>query len=45
MGRLRDVGGLLKQTGQDYMEDKVPRLAAALAYYALFALAPLLLRW
>ena len=43
MGRLRDVGGLLKQTGRDYMEDKVPRLAAALAYYALFALAPLLL--
>jgi membrane protein len=43
MGRLRDVGGLLKQTGQDYLEDKVPRLAAALAYYALFALAPLLL--
>jgi membrane protein len=43
MGTLRDVGGLLKQTGQDYLEDKVPRLAAALAYYALFALAPLLL--
>ena len=43
MGRLRDVGGLLKQTGKDYLEDKVPRLAAALAYYALFALAPLLL--
>lgn len=43
MGRLRDVGGLLKQTGRDYLEDKVPRLAAALAYYALFALAPLLL--
>jgi membrane protein len=43
MGRLRDVGGLLKQTGKDYLEDKVPRLAAALAYYALFALAPLML--
>ncbi|MEA3137556.1 MAG: rane protein [Thermoplasmata archaeon] len=43
MGRLRSVGSLLKQTGQDYLEDKVPRLAAALAYYALFALAPLLL--
>ena len=43
MGRLKDVGGLLKQTGQDYVEDKVPRLAAALAYYALFALAPLML--
>src|SRR5688500_14770408 len=43
MGRLRSVGALLKQTGKDYLEDKVPRLAAALAYYALFALAPLLL--
>jgi membrane protein len=43
MERLRSVGGLLKQTGKDYLEDKVPRLAAALAYYALFALAPLLL--
>jgi membrane protein len=43
MGRLRSVGALFKQTGQDYLEDKVPRLAAALAYYALFALAPLLL--
>ena len=43
MARLRSVGALLKQTGRDYLEDKVPRLAAALAYYALFALAPLLL--
>src|SRR5688572_33262261 len=43
MQRLRDVGQLLRQTGRDYLEAKVPRLAAALAYYALFALAPLLL--
>jgi membrane protein len=43
VSRLREIGGLLKQTGRDYLEDKAPRLAAALAYYALFALAPLLL--
>lgn len=40
---FRTVWGLLRQTGRDYLDDKVPRLAAALAYYALFALAPLML--
>lgn len=39
----RAVGQLVKQAFADYLEDKAPRLAAALAYYALFALAPLLL--
>ncbi len=34
---------LVKQALSDYFEDKAPRLAAALAYYALMALAPLLL--
>lgn len=34
---------LVKQAFTDYFEDKAPRLAAALAYYALMALAPLLL--
>jgi membrane protein len=34
---------LVKQALSDYFEDKAPRLAAALAYYALFAIAPLLL--
>lgn len=33
---------LLKQTGAEWTEDKVPRLGAALAYYAIFSLAPLL---
>src|SRR6185295_228174 len=33
---------LLKQTFADWSEDKAPRLAAALAYYTVFALAPLL---
>src|SRR3954451_9246754 len=34
---------LLKDTFSEWSEDKVPRLAAALAYYTVFALAPLLL--
>lgn len=33
---------LLKQTYHEWNEDNVPRLAAALAYYIAFALAPLL---
>lgn len=35
--------GLIKATLQDWSDDKVPRAAAALAYYAMFSLAPLLL--
>jgi membrane protein len=34
---------LVKDTFSDWSEDKAPRLAAALAYYTAFALAPLLL--
>ena len=35
--------GLLKQTISEFSNDKVPRLGAALAYYTIFSLAPLLL--
>jgi membrane protein len=35
--------GLLKQTGQEFFEDKAPQLGAALAYYTVFSLAPLIL--
>lgn len=35
--------GVLKATFQEWGEDKVPLLAAGLAYYTLFSLAPLLL--
>ncbi len=35
--------GLVKETFSDWSEDKAPRLAAALAYYTVFALAPLLI--
>ncbi|MFZ1325505.1 MAG: YihY/virulence factor BrkB family protein [Candidatus Contendobacter sp.] len=34
---------LLKETFKSWDEDRAPRLAAALAYYTIFALAPLLL--
>jgi membrane protein len=34
---------LVKQTGSEWSADKVPRLGAALAYYTVFSLAPLLL--
>src|SRR6476619_5625281 len=37
------VTQLLKDTISEWSEDKAPRLAAALAYYTAFALAPLLL--
>ncbi|MDQ5866639.1 MAG: YihY/virulence factor BrkB family protein, partial [Chloroflexota bacterium] len=34
---------VLKDTFKDFGEDKVPRLAAALAYYTIFSIGPLLL--
>jgi membrane protein len=35
--------GLLDQTGQEWLQDKAPQLGAALAYYTVFSLAPLIL--
>ncbi len=40
--KTRDYLVLLKLTFSDWNEDKAPRLAAALAYYMAFSLAPLL---
>jgi membrane protein len=39
---LKGLWGLLKETVQDWSEDKASRLAAALAYFTIFSLAPLL---
>ena len=39
---LGKVFNLLKQTFKEWSEDKAPRLAAALSYYTIFSLAPLL---
>src|SRR5262245_50373955 len=36
---LKETGGLLKGTLTRWSEDKVPRLAAALSFYALFSVA------
>src|SRR5947207_12822256 len=35
--------GLFKQTFSEWTEDKAPQLGAALAYYTVFSLAPLIL--
>jgi membrane protein len=35
--------GLFKQTFQEWLDDKAPQLGAALAYYTVFSLAPLVL--
>jgi membrane protein len=38
---LRDTWALVKDTGKDFVDDNVTRLAGALAYYTLLSLAPL----
>ncbi len=39
---MKKLFNILKLTVQEWSEDKVPRLAAALAYYTAFSLAPIL---
>jgi membrane protein len=39
----RDILGMLKEAFQDWNEDNAPRLGAALSYYTIFSIAPLLL--
>jgi membrane protein len=39
---FRELGATVGAVGREWIDDRVPRLAAALAYYALFSLAPLL---
>jgi len=40
---LKEFGNLLKQAFQSWNEDKATRLAAALSFYAVFAIAPVLI--
>lgn len=40
---MKKYFGLLKQTFKEFGDDKVPRLGAALSYYTIFSMAPLLL--
>jgi membrane protein len=39
----KQILGLLKETVNEWQEDKTTRLAAALAYYTVFSIAPLLI--
>ena len=39
---LRKISKLLQETFQEWQEDKASRIAAALAYYTVFSLSPLL---
>jgi membrane protein len=41
--RLRDIWKILKETGTGFADDKALKLSAALSYYTVFSLAPLLL--
>src|SRR5687767_13289147 len=40
--RPRDILELLKRSGKEFFRDDCPQLAAALSYYTVFALAPLI---
>src|SRR5213078_2071526 len=40
---VADSISLLKQTFSEWLSDKAPQLGAALAYYTVFSLAPLIL--
>lgn len=40
---MRNLFNVFKEAAKDFGEDKAPRLGAALAYYTLFSIAPLLL--
>jgi membrane protein len=39
----KEIFAILKQAGSDWMDDQAPTLGAALAYYTVFSLAPLLI--
>lgn len=39
----KGVWGILRETFQEWQKDNVPRLAAALTYYTLFAMPPVLI--
>jgi len=41
--RARDLPGLMKDSVQAWVDDNAPSMGAALAYYTLFSIAPLLL--
>ena len=40
---FKNIFPLLKETASEWVEDKAPRLGAALAYYTIFSIGPLLI--
>jgi len=42
-GILKSYWQILKQTANDFMDDKVLKLSAALSYYTIFSIAPMLI--
>lgn len=43
VSKLKTYWQILKQSGSDFMEDKVLKLSASLAYYTIFSVAPMLI--
>jgi len=43
LGFVGTIGSLFKQTFGEWLADKAPQLGAALAYYTVFSLAPLVI--
>lgn len=43
MQKIKNGWSVLKQSGVDFADNSVPRMSAALSYYTLFSLAPILL--
>jgi membrane protein len=41
--KAKEAFGLLKRSAKDFSEDECPRMAAALAYYIVFAMPPMLI--
>lgn len=41
--KFAEIKDMLIQSGKEWVEDKAPRLGAALAYYTIFSIAPLLI--
>ena len=41
--RFKDLWYLLKGAAQAFSDDKAPRLGAAIAYYTVFAISPLII--
>ena len=42
-GFIATTGSLFKETFSEWLDDQAPQLGAALAYYTVFSLAPLVL--